>query len=89
VHCGKPCGSTTDDGDGYSDGYRSLIVDNSHVLFYQERSDVKTKTKTVRFRISPKDWNRVLMLAAMYADGNASEWIRHAIVEAPRKVLRR
>jgi len=47
------------------------------------------KSVTVKFRITTKDLNRAKMLAAMYADGNLSEWIRFAVLEAPRKVLRR
>jgi hypothetical protein len=40
----------------------------------------REKIKNVNFKITESDWQIVIKLAEKYANGNASEWIRHAIV---------
>jgi len=41
---------------------------------------------TVRFSV--KEWNRVRILARLYARGNVAKWIRHGALEAERRHLR-
>lgn len=42
----------------------------------------------IQFRCSKKLAHKLKWLAAQYAKGNYSKWIRYAIEEAPRKRLR-
>lgn len=46
----------------------------------------REKIKSVNFKITEKDWKRVLVLAKKYTRGNASEWIRNIIVTNPREI---
>lgn len=84
MHRREPDRGAADDGYSDTQGNRRFIVDH----LQQVRPPVN-KTKTVKFRITEKEFNRVRMLAAMYAEGNVSQWIRFAVLEAPRKVQRK
>lgn len=41
-----------------------------------------------RFRTNREHWNRIRMLARMYAKGNLSKWLEHGGLNAPRKFLK-
>jgi len=43
------------------------------------------RIKSIRFRCELKEFNRIQLLADIYADGNVSRWLRHASANAPRK----
>ena len=46
---------------------------------------MKRNKRLPSVRLTEKELNRVRLLSKLYADGNLSEWIRHSILEAPRK----
>lgn len=47
------------------------------------------QTKTVRFeiRFTPSTYNRITMLAGIYANGNLTDWLTHGGLNAPRTFL--
>jgi hypothetical protein len=55
---------------------------------YQE---VQMEGKSIKrqFRFAEKEFNKIQLLADMYAGGNVSEWIRYAALNAPRKILKK
>lgn len=46
----------------------------------------RTKRATTRF--TDREWNRVIMLARIYAGGDLALWIRHGSLNAERKYLK-
>jgi hypothetical protein len=44
-------------------------------------------TATFKFRTTKQDANRIEWLAKNYADGDLSEWLRYAAINAERKYL--
>jgi hypothetical protein len=52
------------------------------------KKSTKTLMKTIQFRISAKDKNRIKWLAEQYAGGDVSRWLRHAALNASRRFLK-
>jgi hypothetical protein len=54
----------------------------------KKKDRVKLKKHRVTVRYSTPEYNRLLWLAEQYAKGNVARWVRHATLEAERKVLK-
>lgn len=47
------------------------------------------KTRRLEIRLSEKEYNRILLLAKIYSDGNVSRWIIYQSIEGERRFLER
>lgn len=45
------------------------------------------RTQRLEIRLTEKEKNRIKILAGIYCEGNISQWVVHAAINAPRKIL--
>lgn len=55
-----------------------------------KKGEKKKDGKTIdrHYRFSPKDFNRIRLLAAHYAGGDVTKWITYAALNAERRHLK-
>lgn len=49
---------------------------------------MEKKTKLIQVRVTRGEQDRIRWLAGQYTNGNVSEWMLYAALEAPRKLLK-
>jgi hypothetical protein len=52
------------------------------------RKSKVTKIMVKKFRCTEEEWNRITILAGLYAGGNVSKWLRYSALSARRKFLK-